>query len=79
MKILGKKGKYYQVYDKILFYECKYVCADPFHVPFDSSKRGPLFNLPTVQYARYVMSFKMRWNSRTNSWVEVSGHNLESS
>jgi hypothetical protein len=20
-----------------------------------------------------------RWNSRTNSWVEVSGHNLESS
>ena len=21
----------------------------------------------------------LRWNSRTNSWVEVSGHNLESS
>ncbi len=54
IKILGKKGKYYQVYDKILFYECKYECADPSNVPFNSSKRGPLLNTFTVCTVCYV-------------------------
>jgi hypothetical protein len=28
---------------------------------------------------RLFLKLDQRWNSRTNSWVEVSGHNLESS
>ncbi len=39
-----------------------------------------------VLYKRETYTFELlyttqvlRWNSRTNSWVEVSGHNLESS
>jgi hypothetical protein len=32
-----------------------------------------------VMAVEYLICCNQRWNSRTNSWVEVSGHNLESS
>jgi hypothetical protein len=32
-----------------------------------------------VSTVQYIWERVQRWNSRTNSWVEVSGHNLESS
>ncbi len=35
---------------------------------------------PSVRYSNKTAARSLqRWNSRTNSWVEVSGHNLESS
>jgi|688.fasta_scaffold898593_1 hypothetical protein len=51
-----KKGKYYQVYDKILFYVCTYV--QTLSMFLLTLAKEALYST-RLQYVRYVMSFKM--------------------